>query len=215
MFRQYWILSTLDPLPCCKSYWIACIMSTLIKIKYSWLQNYVSSGVQQSDLIMHTYACVLSLQLCSALWDPVDCNLPSSSFPGILQAGILERVAIPFSSASSRYRDRISISYVSSSFSYVSCYYKVETLLPTKVRLVKAMVFLVVMYGCESWTTKKAEHQKIDSFELWCWRRLLSVPWTVRRSNKTILKEISPAPQTQQFKQDEEREEYPADKGTE
>ena len=87
--------------------------------------------------------------------------------------------------------------------------------MPTKVRLVKAMVFLVVMYGCESWTTKKAEHQKIDSFELWCWRRLLSVPWTVRRSNKSILKEISPAPQTQQFKQDEEREEYPADKGTE
>ena len=64
--------------------------------------------------------------------------------------------------------------------------------LPTKVRLVKAMVFPVVMYGCESWTIKKAEHQNIDSFELWCWRRLLRVPWTARRSKQSILKEISP-----------------------
>ena len=64
--------------------------------------------------------------------------------------------------------------------------------LPTKVRLVKAMVFLVVMYGCESWTVKKAEHQRIDAFELWCWWRLLRVPWTARRSNQSILKEISP-----------------------
>ena len=64
--------------------------------------------------------------------------------------------------------------------------------LPTKVRLVKAMVFPVVMYGCESWTLKKAEHQRIDAFELWCWRRLLRVPWTARRSNQSIVKEISP-----------------------
>ena len=63
---------------------------------------------------------------------------------------------------------------------------------PTKVRLVKAMVFPVVMYGCESWTVKKAECQRIDSLELWCWRRLLRVPWTVRSSNQSILKEISP-----------------------
>ena len=62
----------------------------------------------------------------------------------------------------------------------------------TKVRLVKAMVFPVVMYGCESWTVKTAEHQRIDAFELWCWRRLLRVPWTARRSNQSILKEISP-----------------------
>ena len=62
----------------------------------------------------------------------------------------------------------------------------------TKVRLVKAMVFPVVMYGCENWTIKKAEHQRIDAFELWCWRRLLRVPWTARRSNQSILKEISP-----------------------
>ena len=64
--------------------------------------------------------------------------------------------------------------------------------LPTKVRLVKALVFPVVMYGCESWTVKKAERRRIDAFELWCWRRLLRVPWTARRSNQSILKEISP-----------------------
>ena len=64
--------------------------------------------------------------------------------------------------------------------------------LPTKVHLVKDMVFLVVMYGCERWTVKKAEHQRIDAFELWCWRRLLRVPWTARRSNQSILKDISP-----------------------
>ena len=64
--------------------------------------------------------------------------------------------------------------------------------MPTKVHLVKAMVFPVVIYGCESWTIKKAEHQKTDVFELWCWRRLLRVPWTTRRSNQSILKEISP-----------------------
>ena len=63
--------------------------------------------------------------------------------------------------------------------------------LPTKVHLIKAIVFPVVMYGCESWTVKKAEHRKADAFELWCWRRLLRVPWTARRSNQSILKEIS------------------------
>ena len=62
----------------------------------------------------------------------------------------------------------------------------------TKVRLIKAMVFLVVMYGCESWTVKKAEHRRIDAFKVWCWRRLLRVPWTARRSNQSILKEINP-----------------------
>ena len=67
-----------------------------------------------------------------------------------------------------------------------------DTTLPTKVHLVKAMVFPVVMYGCESWTIKKAEHRRIDAFELWCWRRLLRVPWTARRSNLSILKEINP-----------------------
>ena len=64
--------------------------------------------------------------------------------------------------------------------------------LPTKVRLVKAMVFLVVMYGCESWTVKKTERRRIDAFELWCWRGLLRVSWTARRSNQSVLKEINP-----------------------
>ena len=67
-----------------------------------------------------------------------------------------------------------------------------EIILPTKVHLVKAMVFPVVMYECEIWTVKKAEHRRIDAFELWCWRRLLRVPWTARRSNQSILKEINP-----------------------
>ena len=64
--------------------------------------------------------------------------------------------------------------------------------LPTKVHIVKALVFPIVMYGCESWTVKKAEHRRIDAFELWCWRRLLRIPWPTRRSNQSILKEISP-----------------------
>ena len=70
--------------------------------------------------------------------------------------------------------------------------YMLDTTLLTKVHIVKAMVFPVVTYGCESWTVKKVEHQKIDAFELWCWRRLLRVPWTARRSNQSILREINP-----------------------
>ena len=73
-----------------------------------------------------------------------------------------------------------------------SIFKSTDITLPTKVRLVKAMVFPVVMYGCESWTVKKAEHWRIDAFEMWCWRRLLRVSWTARRSNQSILKEISP-----------------------
>ena len=67
-----------------------------------------------------------------------------------------------------------------------------DVTLPTKIHLIKGMVFPVVMYGCESWTIKKAEHRRIDAFDLWCWRRLSGVPWTARRSNQSILKEISP-----------------------
>ena len=75
----------------------------------------------------------------------------------------------------------------------LDCIFKSRDItLPTKVRLVKAMVFPVVMYGCESWTVKKAERRRSNAFELWCWRRLLRVPWTARRSNQSILKEISP-----------------------
>ena len=73
-----------------------------------------------------------------------------------------------------------------------SIFKSTDIILPTKVRLVKAMVFPVVMFECENWTVKKAECQRIDDFELWCWRRLLRVPWTARRSNQSILKEISP-----------------------
>jgi len=73
-----------------------------------------------------------------------------------------------------------------------SIFKSIDVTWPTKVRLVKAMVFPVVMYGCESWSVKKAERRRIDAFELWCWRRLLRVPWTARRSNQAILKEISP-----------------------
>ena len=69
---------------------------------------------------------------------------------------------------------------------------KRDITLPAKIRLIKAMVFPIVLYGCESWTIKKAEHRRTDAFELWCWRRLLRVPWTARRSNQSILKEISP-----------------------
>ena len=77
-------------------------------------------------------------------------------------------------------------------FNMTSIFKSRDITLPTKVSLVKAMVFPVVMYGCESWTIKRAEHQRIDAFELWCWRRLLRVPWTARSSNQSILKEISP-----------------------
>ena len=73
-----------------------------------------------------------------------------------------------------------------------TAYEKSDMTLPTKVHIVKAMVFPVVMYRCESWTIKKAKHQRTDAFEMWCWKRLLIVPWTARRSNQSILKEINP-----------------------
>ena len=101
--------------------------------------------------------------------------LPGSSVHGISQARVLEWGAIAFSvtNLDSTLKSR-------------------DITLPTKVRLVKAMVFPVVMYGFESWTVKKAECQRIDAFEVWCWKRLLRVLWTARRSNQSILKEISP-----------------------
>ena len=105
----------------------------------------------------------------------MDCSLPGFSVHGIFQARVLEWVAIAFSVTN---LDSILKSR--------------DITLPTKVRLVKAMVFPVVTYGCENWTVKKAESRRIDAFELWCWRRLLRVPWTARRSNQSILKEISP-----------------------
>ena len=105
----------------------------------------------------------------------MDCSPPGSSVHGIFQARVLEWGAIVFSMTN---LDTILKSR--------------DITLPIKVCPVKAMVFPVVMYGCESWAIKKAEHRSIDAFELWCWRRLLRVPWTAKRSNKSILKEISP-----------------------
>ena len=102
-------------------------------------------------------------QSCPTLSDPMDCSPPGSSVQGIFQARVLDSI----------FKSR-------------------DITLPTKVPLVKAMVFPMVMYGCESWTVKKAQCQRIDAFELWCWRRLFRVPWTTRRSNQSILKEISP-----------------------
>ena len=121
-------------------------------------------------------AAAKSLQSCPTLCDPIDGSPPGSLVPGILQARTLEWVAISFSNMTNL--DSILKSR--------------DITLSTKVRLVKTMVFPVVMYGCESWTVKKAERQRIDAFELWCWRRLLRVPWTARRSDQSILKEISP-----------------------
>ena len=114
-------------------------------------------------------------QSCPTPSNPTDCSLPGSSVHGICQARVLEWVAIAFcmTNLDSILKSR-------------------DITLPTKVHLVKAMVFLVVMYGCESWTVKKAERQRIDAFELWCWRRLFRIPWTANRSNQSMLKEISP-----------------------
>ena len=108
-----------------------------------------------------------SLQLCSTLCSPIDGSPPGSPVPGIFQARTLE------TNLDSILKSR-------------------DITLPTKVCLVKALVFPAVMYCCESWTIKKAEQQRIDAFELCCWRRLLRVSWTTRRSNQSILKEISP-----------------------
>ena len=132
------------------------------------------------------------------------CRPPGSSIHGIFQTRVLEWGAIAFSIIISYNNHQIPklIHPVGGSYSCLLLARKAMTnldsilkskdiTLPTKVHLVKAMVFSVVMYGCESWTIKKSERQRIDAFELWCWRRLLRVPWTSRRSNQSILK-ISP-----------------------
>ena len=112
-----------------------------------------------------------SLQSCSTLSDPIDISPPGSAIPGILQARTLE--CSPMTNLDSILKSR-------------------DITLSIKVHLVKAMVFPVVTYGCECWTIKKAECRRIDTFELWCWISLLRVLWTARRSNQSILKEISP-----------------------
>ena len=110
-------------------------------------------------------------QSCPTLSDPMDYSLPGSSVHGVFQARVLEWGAMTNLDSILKSRD---------------------ITLPTKVHLVKAMVFPVVMHGCQSWTIKRAEHRRIDAFELWSWRRLLRVPWTTGQSNQSILKEISP-----------------------
>ena len=114
-------------------------------------------------------------QLCPTLSNPVDCSLPGPSVHGIFQARVLEWGAIAFSNDKPREHIKKQRHYFADKDPYSQSY-----------------GFLVVMYGCESWTVKKAECQKIDAFELWCWRRLLRIPWTARRFNQSILKEISP-----------------------
>ena len=128
-------------------------------------------------------------QSCSILFDPVDSSSPDSYVHGILQARILEWVATSFSRGSSWPRDWTCISCVG--YDNLDSVLKSITL-PTKVYIVKAIVFLVVMCGYESWTIKKAEHWRTDALEVWCWRKLFKVPWITRRSNQSILKEISP-----------------------
>ena len=138
---------------------------------------------------------------------PMDYILPGFSVHGILQARILECVTISFSRGSSRPRDQTRVFCIGGrrfnfwdtreaqkkSYDQFRQHIKKRNItLQTNVHLVKAMIFPVVMYDCESWTIKKAESQRIDAFELWCWRRLLRVPWIARRSNQSILKEISP-----------------------
>ena len=140
---------------------------------------------------------MLSLQSCPTLCDPIDC-----SPPGNLQARVLEWVALPFSRVSNLGIEPVSLmsSALAGRFFTTSTTWEAldsvlkskDITLGTKIHVVKAMVFPVVMYGCESWTIKKAECQIIDVFELWCWRRLLRVFWTAKRSNQSILKEINP-----------------------
>ena len=125
------------------------------------------------------------LQSCPTLCDPIEGSPPGSPIPGTLQARTLEWVAISFSNAW-KWKVKVKMTNLNSIL-------KIRDItLSKKVHLAKVMVFPVVMYGCESWTIKKAEHRRIDVFELWCWRRLLRVPWTARRFNWSILKEISP-----------------------
>ena len=160
----------------------------------------------------------VKVKLCLTLCDPIGCSLPGSSVHGILQARVLEWVAISFSRGSSWPRDRTQVSHVVGRCFTIwatreNCSHEIkrhlllgrkvminlhstlksrDITLPTKVCLVKAMFFPIVMYRCESWTIKKAECRRIHAFELWCWRSLLKVSWTARRSNLSILKEINP-----------------------
>ena len=188
-----------------------------IPSKHLLLQN---SICDKYVLFISYYSAAKSLQSCPTLCNPIDGSLPGSPIPGILQARTLEWGAISFPNAW-KWKVKVKLCPTSRPHGLqptrllhpwdfpgkstgVGCHcllYMTNTdsifksrdiTLPTKVRLVKAMVFPVVMYGCESWTVRKVECWRIDAFELWCRRRLLRVPWTARRSNQSILKEISP-----------------------
>ena len=135
-------------------------------------------------------------QSCPTLCNQVDYSLPSFSVHGILQARVLEWVTISFSRGSSWPRNRTRVSCIGGrrfnlwttreALTNLESILKSRNItLPTMVHLVKAMIFPVVMYGCESWTIKRAEHRRIDAFELWYWRSLLRVPWTTRRSTSS------------------------------
>ena len=144
------------------------------------------------------------LCFCSVVSDslrPMDCSSPGSSVHGNSPGKNIRVVAMPSSRRSSKPRDGTPVSCAESRFftiwatseAHLDSILKSKAVtLPTKVHIVKAMFFSVVMYRCESWTIKKAENQRIDTFKLWCWRRLLRVSWIARRSNQLILKEINP-----------------------
>ena len=132
------------------------------------------------------------LQSCPTLCNPRDGSLPGSFVPGILQARIQEWVAISFSKITADEIKRRLLLGTKAMTKLDSIVKSRDITLPTKVCLIKVQFFSVVICGCERWTIKKAEHRRTDAFELWCWRRLLRVPWTERRSNQSILKEISP-----------------------
>ena len=171
--------------------------------------------------LWQTAAAAKLLQSCLTLCDPIDGSPPGSPIPGILQARTLEWVAISLSNEgkwkvklllsrvrlfatpwTAAYQAPLSMGFSRQEFwsgvplpspmTKLDSILKRDITLLTKVSIVKAMVFPLVMFGCESWTIRKAEHQITDAFKLWCWRRLLRVPWTARKSNQSIPKEISP-----------------------
>ena len=140
---------------------------------------------------MSAAAAAKSLQLCPTLCDPIDSSPPGSPSLRFSRLYFLGSKITADGDCIQEIKRRLLLERKVMT-NLDSIFKSRDITLPTKVRLVKAMVFPVVMYGCKSWTVKKAKRQRIDAFELWCWRRPLRVPWTARRSNQSILKEISP-----------------------
>ena len=172
--------------------WVSCIAGRFFTISAtSESMTHLDSIIKSRHITLATKVpvFVLVIHSCPTICDPMDCSPPGSSVYGILQERIVEGITISFSWGSSRPRDWTCISCVSPALQ-ADCWPSEPSGKP-KVHMLKAIVFPVIMYWCETWTIKKAEHWRIDVLELWCWRRLLRVPWTLRRSNKPILKEIS------------------------